>query len=126
MHLTTRPAGRLAAPVLVSSLALLGVALAQGQAAAAPCPSGALCAYTSPNYVGTPGPVYGNNRNLLQYYRYDNAESVVNNGRRCSVRIYTGRNYSGPNVLIPRGYGYSNLYTQNRPMYHNIASNLWC
>jgi hypothetical protein len=111
---------------VVSALALATVTLAADPAAAAPCPSGALCAYTSPNYVGTPGDVYGNNRNLLQYARYNNAESVVNNGRRCGVRIYNRLNYGGANVWIPRGYGYTNLYTQNRPMYHNIASNHWC
>jgi hypothetical protein len=110
----------------MASLALAAVTLAADPAAAAPCPSGALCAYTSPNYVGTPGPVYGNNTNLLQYARFNNAESVVNNGRQCGVRIYNGRNYSGANVWIPRGYGYTRLYTQNRPMYHNIASNRWC
>lgn len=110
----------------VAALTAVGAVASTGAAVANACPSGALCAYTSTNYGGDPGTVYGNNTNLLQYTKFDNAASVSNSGTQCSVRIYGGTSYSGPNVLIPRGYGYSNLETQNAPLYRNVASNYWC
>jgi hypothetical protein len=95
-------------------------------ASADPCPSTKLCAYLSSGYAGVPGVVAGNNTNLLQYTKFDNAASVFNNGTSCGVTIWNGLNHTGTSVYLPRGTGYANLYDQNRPFYKNIASNVWC
>ncbi|MET9290958.1 peptidase inhibitor family I36 protein [Streptomyces sp. NPDC003077] len=105
------------------------VALGLGATAATPaaadaCPSGALCAYLSKNYSGDPGTVYGNNNNLLQYNKFNNAVSVSNSGTQCSVRIYSGKNLTGSSQNIPRGYGIGDL--SGTAFYKNVASNHWC
>ncbi|MEU2135298.1 peptidase inhibitor family I36 protein [Streptomyces sp. NPDC018352] len=108
-------------------VAAVGMGLAMGSAttaAASPCPSGALCAYLSANYVGDPGTVYGDNDNLLQYNKFNNAVSVSNSGTQCTVRIYSGLSRTGSHKDIPRGYGIGNL--AGTPFYKNIASNHWC
>ncbi|MGX2995508.1 peptidase inhibitor family I36 protein [Streptomyces sp. JNUCC 64] len=97
---------------------------APANAAFTDCPSGALCAWLSPNAGGTPGTVYGDNANLLQYNKFNNAESVVNAGVTCNVRIYAGTGYTGASDLLERGYGYGDL--RNTPWFRNIASNNWC
>lgn len=110
-----------------AAIAAVAMGLTVGSATtatAAPCPSGALCAYLSTNYSGTPGTVYGNNNNLLQYNKFNNAVSVSNSGTQCTVTIYSGLSRSGSHVAIPRGYGISNL--SGTPYYKNIASNHWC
>ena len=111
------------------SLGVGGAALVNAAPASAdPCPAGALCAYTAVNYGGDPGTVYGNNDNLLQYAKFDNAVSVFNNGRQCGVTIWnqTGNPRRGTSVYLPRGTGYGDLLNQNRPFYKNIAANTWC
>ncbi|MFI0999497.1 peptidase inhibitor family I36 protein [Streptomyces galbus] len=105
--------------------AALGLAVGSATTATADtCPSGALCAYLSANYAGDPGTVYGNNDNLLQYTKFNNAVSVSNSGTQCTVTIYSGLSRSGSHMDIPRGYGNGNL--SGTPFYKNIASNHWC
>jgi Peptidase inhibitor family I36 len=110
----------------------LGAGLVFGSAAPASaslgdCPPGALCAWTQTNYGGTPGKVYYNNGDLLQYPSFDNAKSVYNNGTSgCSVTIWNQRYWQGISVNLPRGTGYGDLQHQNPPFYLNIASNRWC
>ncbi|OPC77609.1 hypothetical protein B4N89_41670 [Embleya scabrispora] len=110
-----------------AAIAAAAMGLAVGSATPAvadPCPSGALCAYLSANYAGDPGTVYGDNNNLLQYNKFNNAVSVSNSGTQCTVTIYSGLNKTGSHQAIPRGYGIGNL--SGTPYYKNIASNKWC
>ncbi|MFD9205547.1 peptidase inhibitor family I36 protein [Streptomyces sioyaensis] len=110
-----------------TAIAAVAMGLALGSATTAtadPCPSGALCAYLYANYAGDPGTVYGNNDNLLQYNKFNNAVSVSNSGAQCTVTIYSGLSRSGSPQSIPRGYGIGNL--SGTPWYKNIASNHWC
>ncbi|MVO86399.1 hypothetical protein GPA10_16935 [Streptomyces sp. p1417] len=110
-----------------AAIAAVAMGLAVGSATPAtadPCPSGALCAYLSTNYSGDPGTVYGNNNNLLQYNKFNNAVSVSNSGTQCTVTIYSGLGRSGSDVDIRRGYGIGNL--SGTPYYKNVASNHWC
>lgn len=99
------------------------VTAAPANAAYSDCPSGALCAYVGTGGYGDPGTVWGNNTNLLQYYKFNNAESLYNNGNYCDVRVYSGLNYTGSVALARRGYSYSPLYS---PWKDNVASNYWC
>lgn len=116
---------KLIAGTAAVAMAGLGAGIATATpAAAAACPSGALCAYLSANYSGDPGTVYGNNSNLLQYNKFNNAVSVSNSGTQCSVRIYSGTGRTGSSVVIPRGYGIGNL--SGTAFYKNVASNHWC
>ncbi|GEB58669.1 peptidase inhibitor family I36 protein [Streptomyces gardneri] len=108
----------------VAVIAAAGLGVTATPAAADPCPSGALCAYLSTNYAGDPGTVYGNNSNLLQYNKFNNAVSVSNSGTQCAVRIYSGTGRTGSSVNIPRGYGIGNL--AGSAFYKNVASNHWC
>jgi hypothetical protein len=120
--------------VSLGALALTGAALlgtaAPANAAWSDCPAGALCAYLDPNGGRDPGTVYGDNRNLLQYNKFNNAESLYNHGNNCDVVVFSGLNYSGFAENITRGTAVYNLYSdQNgryRPLYHNVASNDWC
>ncbi|SHL19981.1 peptidase inhibitor family I36 protein [Actinacidiphila paucisporea] len=110
-----------------AAVAAVSMGLAMTSAAtasASTCPSGALCAYLSANYAGDPGTVYGNNDNLLQYNKFNNAVSVSNSGTQCSVRIYSGLGRTGSSVTIPRGYGIGDL--TGTAFYKNVASNYWC
>ncbi|MFI5843033.1 peptidase inhibitor family I36 protein [Catenuloplanes sp. NPDC051500] len=113
-----------AASVTAVTAATLGVTSVP--ASADSCPATKLCAYLDTDYRGVPGTVAGNNTNLLQYTKFDNAVSVFNNGTSCGVTIWNGLGRSGTSVYLPRGTGYANLYNQNRPFYKNIASNTWC
>ncbi|AQS66718.1 peptidase inhibitor family I36 protein [Streptomyces pactum] len=116
---------RLIASTAVIATTALGTGLAVATPAAAdPCPAGALCAYLYTDYRGDPGTVYGNNSNLLQYNKFNNAVSVSNSGTQCNVRIYSGLSRTGSSVNIPRGYGIGNL--SGTAFYKNIASNHWC
>ncbi|MFF4243597.1 peptidase inhibitor family I36 protein [Streptomyces sp. NPDC001822] len=92
-------------------------------AAYSDCPAGALCAYLGTDGAGDPGTVYGDNTNLLQYNKFNNAESLYNNGNNCDVRVYSGLNYTGSVATAYRGWTYSPLYS---PWKDNVASNRWC
>lgn len=91
------------------------------------CPAGALCAYLSPNGDGTPGKVYEDNANLLQYDKFNNAQSVYNNGNNCNVALFSGLNWSGSRYVLARGYAIYNLNDPGwEPWLRNVASNDWC
>jgi hypothetical protein len=89
-----------------------------------------LCAYLRPDGSGDPGTVSGDNRNLLQYNKFNNAESLYNNGNSCDVVVFSGLNYTGFDENITRGTVVRNLYSSSngyyRALYHNVASNDWC
>lgn len=93
-------------------------------AAAVLCHKGAMCTYTKPNFRGNPAEVYGNNANLFKLSpKFRHAESVSNNGRRCTVIIYSKTHYRGAHVRIKKHYVISNLH--GTPWYHSIGSNKW-
>ncbi|MDR6975058.1 hypothetical protein J2X68_001742 [Streptomyces sp. 3330] len=100
------------------------ITAAPANAALSDCPSGGLCAYLGVNGSGDPGVVYGDNTNLLQYNKFNNAESLYNNGNSCNVRIYSGTGYTGSSYVLSRGYYNGSL--ANTVYWHNVASNNWC
>lgn len=110
-------------------LAGLGVAAtaSPAQAAKSDCDSGALCAWLNTSYVGTPGQVWGNNTDLRQYDKFNNAASVYNNGNSCDVRLYTLKDYEGRTHLLKRGASISALktYFDDGRFKYGIASNKW-
>jgi hypothetical protein len=119
---------RIAAAFGAAVLAGLGVAATATPASAAysQCESGALCAYLYDSGTGTPGQVFGNNTNLEQYDKFNNAESVFNNGNSCDVHIYDERNYAGTNALLKRGYAVHDLDSvMDGAFADDIASNYW-
>ncbi|MCX2927347.1 peptidase inhibitor family I36 protein [Streptomyces sp. NEAU-W12] len=112
-----------------------GAALAGGAmlATAAPanaawsCPKGYMCAYLNTNGVGDPGQVSGDNTNLTQYNKFKNANSMVNDGVSCNVRIYNQQNHTGAYWTVDKGYAISNLNTFSGGAFANgIHSNKWC
>ncbi len=114
-------------------IALGGVALAAvgalatagpANAAYANCPGGALCAYLATNGSGTPGTVYEDNNNLLQYNKFNNAVSLSNNGDFCNVRIFSGLNKTGSSFVLYRGESQPDL--GGSVFWKNVASNDWC
>ncbi|GIG87990.1 peptidase inhibitor family I36 protein [Plantactinospora endophytica] len=104
------------------STALVGITAAP--ASADPCPSGAACAYTNENWVGTAGPVYGDNNNLRQYATWNGAESIYNNGNSCTVYIYSALNRGGARYPLARGTGWRTL--SGSSLWHHAWSNKWC
>ncbi|WP_327348970.1 peptidase inhibitor family I36 protein [Streptomyces europaeiscabiei] len=100
---------------------------APANAAWTDCSSGALCAYLSDDGAGDPGEVFGDNSNLLQYNKFDNAESVYNNGNNCSVTIWNETGYSGDAFLLGRGFRLNDLdeFRDGR-FADDLASNDWC
>ncbi|GAA3774788.1 hypothetical protein GCM10022225_73200 [Plantactinospora mayteni] len=101
--------------------ALVGIAAAP--ASADPCPSGATCAYTSTNWAGAPGPVYGDNRDLSGFAKWRGAESIYNNGTSCNVYVYSGTGYSGVRYPLARGTGWTTL--SGSSIWHHAYSNRW-
>jgi hypothetical protein len=114
----------LMASIAVATATATALVASPAQAVPDDCPAGGLCAYTGQSFTGTRGTVYANNTNTLQYYAFNNAESVANNGNDCNVRIYSGRSYTGSTVTIARGAQYTSLV--GSPLRDNIASNKWC
>ncbi|WP_327348968.1 peptidase inhibitor family I36 protein [Streptomyces europaeiscabiei] len=90
------------------------------------CDSGALCAWDKDDYMGVRGQVFGDNSNLLQYYAFDNAESVFNNGNSCNVRIWNRLNETGNYMTLGRGASYYDLDARSDGFADNLASNDWC
>ncbi|MFW6690355.1 peptidase inhibitor family I36 protein [Streptomyces sp. MAR4 CNX-425] len=119
---------KIAAAATAAVLAGIGVAATATPASAAwgGCRSGALCAYVQPNGGGDPGEVFGDNSNLRQYTKFDNVESIWNNGNNCNVRLYEGLSRSGDSYVLSRGYATYDLYATRRDFYHDIDSNNWC
>lgn len=117
---------RVAMTGLLCAMASAGIAAAATPATAgwSDCPAGYLCAYLGANGAGTPGKVSGDNANLLQYYKFDNAVSLYNHGNSCNVKIYSGLNWSGYSFVLDRGFIVPNL--SGTVWYKNVASNDWC
>ncbi|MBC9725782.1 peptidase inhibitor family I36 protein [Streptomyces sp. TRM68367] len=112
-----------------AALAGLGIAATATPANAsyAQCDSGALCAYLGDGGAGSPGQVFGDNRDLLQYNKFNNAESVYNNGKSCNVRIYDEPNYRGDSFVLSRGFRIGNLDAfRSGDFADDLASNNWC
>ncbi|MEU9199298.1 peptidase inhibitor family I36 protein [Streptomyces sp. NPDC048332] len=119
---------KLAAALGTAALAGLAIAATATSASAAwsDCSSGALCAYLGDSGAGDPGEVFGDNSNLEQYNKFNNAESVYNNGNNCDVRIFNGTGYTGSYWVLERGYVVSNLDTfRNGIFADDLASNRW-
>lgn len=104
----------------LTTVAVLGVA---NPASADPCPSGATCAYTSTNWGGAPGPVYGDNNDLRSFPKWTGAESIYNNGTQCNVYIYSGINRGGTRYPLNRGTGWRTI--SGSAIWHHAYSNLW-
>ncbi|GAB2933605.1 hypothetical protein GCM10027280_21770 [Micromonospora polyrhachis] len=119
MRLRKRVVAVLGATVMATA-GLVGIA---APASADPCPSGATCAYTSTNWSGAPGPVYGDNRDLSIYAKWRGAESIYNNGNSCHVYIYSKVGYAGSRYPLARGTGWQNII--GSALWHHAYSNLW-
>ncbi|MFH8442869.1 peptidase inhibitor family I36 protein [Streptomyces sp. NPDC018026] len=119
---------RIAAAFGAVALAGLGIAATATPASASwsDCDSGALCAYLGDSGAGTPGQVFGNNTDLLQYNKFDNAESLYNNGNSCDVHIHDELSYRGDSFTLHRGNVVSNLDTwYDGDFADDVASNHW-
>ncbi|WP_052851330.1 peptidase inhibitor family I36 protein [Streptomyces avicenniae] len=101
----------------------LGLMASPAQASWDDCESGALCAYTQTSGGGTPGQVWGDNVNLRQYNKFDNARSLYNNGNQCDVVLYTNTWFRGTAQLFLRGYVVSN--TDGTNYEDGVGSNIW-
>lgn len=123
MHRILARAGVTLAGVTLAAAGALATA-GPANAAYSDCPSGALCAYLGINGSGDPGTVYGDNNNLLQYNKFNNAESLANNGNNCNVRIYSGLNKTGSSFVLNIGYAAPDL--SGTVYWKNVASNDWC
>ncbi|MFH8973320.1 peptidase inhibitor family I36 protein [Streptomyces sp. NPDC017890] len=118
----------LAATLGAVVLAGLGISATATPASAAwsDCDPGALCAYLSDNGGGTPGQVFGDNANLEQYDKFNNAESLYNNGNSCDAHIFDETNYRGNNFILGRGWMIGNLDGVYSGTYaDDVASNKW-
>ncbi|MFR9724635.1 peptidase inhibitor family I36 protein [Streptomyces sp. MS19] len=101
----------------------LGVVATPAQAAWSDCDSGALCAYTETSGGGTPGQVWGDNGDLRQYNKFDNAKSLYNNGNYCDVALFTNTWFRGTGQTLHRGYV---LRDTDGTAYENgVGSNIW-
>ncbi|MFE4399978.1 peptidase inhibitor family I36 protein, partial [Kitasatospora sp. NPDC056808] len=107
----------------------LGAISTPAQAAWPACDPGALCAFTSRMGGGSPGRVYGDNKNLRVYDKFARARSVFNNGTQCNVRIYAGTNYSGKSYYLLRGARLIDTHEASSAggVFRNgVGSNKWC
>jgi len=108
----------------------LTVATAQ-KASAAPsgCRLGYLCGYTGPNYTGSLGKLFEDNRDLnVPGDIWNNVASIYNNGAHDNVIVYRGENYSsdgGHEACLYRQTGFPNMKSQLPGLYHHIWSNFW-
>jgi len=105
------------------ALAASGIVSVTPSASADTCPTSYLCAYLAPNHSGAPGQVAGDNSNLLQYNKFNNAESLWNAGH-CNVRIFSGTGYSGYWYVL--GSNMVNNSLAGTVWYHNVAANDFC
>ncbi|MFD5749889.1 peptidase inhibitor family I36 protein [Streptomyces sp. NPDC127033] len=118
----TRVAATTAGGALLAGVGL-GMTATPAQASWDDCDSGALCAYTQTYGGGTPGQVWGDNVNLRQYNKFDNAKSLYNNGNNCDVVLFTNTWLRGTAQLFPRGYVVSD--TDGTNFEDGVGSNYW-
>jgi hypothetical protein len=138
--------GRRAAPVLVrrilagaaalvlTTVALAGLAATPASAAPPNCPAGALCIYPDPGYSGGLGTLYGNNPDFTRLPTsthncgngtWDNCvSSAFNNGTQCTVYLFSGYSYTGVKHTLSRGDGYYNFHDVGFD--DTLSSNRWC
>jgi len=114
---------KIAAVLAGTAMAGLGMVATAPSASADNCPTSYLCAYLAPGFSGAPGKVAGDNSNLLQYYKFNNAESLWNAGR-CNVRIFSGTGPSGFSQVLASNWTFPNL--AGSAFYHNVAANDFC
>ena len=88
------------------------------------CPKSYLCAWTGKNFTGRMGKVKYNNNNLRQYPTFNKAKSMRNNGAKCKVRVYSGKNRKGGHVDFPKGTQLASL--SGTPLKNGAGSNHWC
>ncbi|WP_412739869.1 peptidase inhibitor family I36 protein [Krasilnikovia sp. MM14-A1259] len=96
------------------------------------CPEKYLCFWASPNYHDGPGMVKDDNEDFRKLPHiscrtgtWDNCiSSVVNNGQRCTVYMWSGLNYGGSYHSLAIGNEKPDL----SQWYFNdaISSNHWC
>ncbi|MCX4669367.1 peptidase inhibitor family I36 protein [Streptomyces sp. NBC_01381] len=103
----------------IASLALMGgsasgVAMASTGGGAAPagveakgasdCPKGWLCVWSGKNFTGRMQKVQYNNKDLSRFAVFAGGSwSGYNNGRKCDVALYAGKNYTKYIGTQPRG-----------------------
>jgi Peptidase inhibitor family I36 len=126
----------LRAAILTVAMALGFVAMSAGSANAAPvgCPSTYFCFYADPDFSGGMGKVAGNNTHFSAFPTSthncgngnwnDCVSSAFNNGRSCTVFLWSDANYAGRLLAIGRGTGYTNLRSVNFD--DILSSNHWC
>jgi len=125
--------------VAVGALALtvLGmVAVTSSPASAVPagCTATYLCIYPDPGYSGGFGHFSGSNPDWRLFStsthncgngNWDNCISAAfNDGTSCSAHLWSSYNYSGSELTISRGNGFSNL--ANQGFDDTTSSNSWC
>ncbi|GAB1692500.1 peptidase inhibitor family I36 protein [Krasilnikovia sp. M28-CT-15] len=96
------------------------------------CPKGNFCFWANPNFHDGPGKVTDDNEDFRQLRHstcrtatWDNCiSSIVNNGRYCTVYMFSGLNYGGSWHSLGVGDEKSDLsqWTFNDA----ISSNRWC
>jgi Peptidase inhibitor family I36 len=87
------------------------------------CPSGNLCVYSQPNWTGRMAKTSGNSKFLgLSDHTWNHPKSAYNNGRTCSVTVYTGYDQHGRHYTLNRGTGWRQIGS-NLPDIHSV---LWC
>ncbi|MFD5391132.1 peptidase inhibitor family I36 protein [Streptomyces sp. NPDC127074] len=109
----------------MASLATVGGAVGQAQAAPSDCARKYLCAYPQTNYRGGAGPVQDSNPDLRQYPKFRHVQSIFNNGASCTALLWSKPGYGGVRHTLSRGDGYPNL--DHIPEYRTtgIQSNSW-
>lgn len=113
----------------IAALALVGgsatgVAVASGgetgARGASDCPKGWLCVWSGKNFTGHMQKVQYDNKDLSRYSVFRNgAWSGFNNGRKCDVAVYAGKNYT--NYIGTQPLGTKGTAPQKR----KILSNKW-
>ncbi|MFI5496763.1 peptidase inhibitor family I36 protein [Actinoplanes sp. NPDC051859] len=132
---------RIAGPLLAFVLALSGglAWAAPAQAVDRECPDGFVCFWVDEFRNGAKGKFEGNNPRWGDYRQgscgnetWDNcASSIINKGRTCTVRVYSGPNYGGGSMDIQRGQYMDNLGFRTEGLGWNqnwgdrISSNKW-
>ena len=119
----TRTAATAVGATLLAGLGV-GLTAPSAQAAKSDCYAGAFCAYTQSNHAGTPAKVYQNNTDLTMYASFAKPKSLYNRGNSCDVIMYTGKNYSGNQMLVERGDAF-NVSADSTFRKNGIGSNKW-